>query len=56
MLQEEPSRVILPLEGSCPSCGITLLWGDLVRLKRGCYQQSQDEDDDHWAESLSQVT
>nr|XP_053629226.1 structure-specific endonuclease subunit slx1-like isoform X1 [Cherax quadricarinatus] len=56
MLQRELPGTILPLEGSCPSCGITMLWGDLVRLKRGCYQLTEDVKDEHWAEALSQIT
>lgn len=55
MLQREPPGTLLPLEGPCPSCGSILLWGDLVRLKRGCYQQEEEEVEDHWVETLSQA-
>jgi structure-specific endonuclease subunit SLX1 len=33
----EPS-FLLPLEGNCPKCKQTLLWGDLVRYRSGCYR------------------
>lgn len=29
---------IIPIEGECPSCDSRLLWGDLVRKKKGCYK------------------
>lgn len=28
---------LIPIEGRCPACATNLLWGDLVRKKRGCY-------------------
>ena len=36
-LKSEPDRM-LPLEGSCPSCSCDLLWADLIRKLKGCYQ------------------
>jgi structure-specific endonuclease subunit SLX1 len=30
-------NVIIPIEGDCPACGVHCLWGDLVRKKKGCY-------------------
>ncbi|XP_069683763.1 structure-specific endonuclease subunit slx1 [Periplaneta americana] len=29
--------IIIPLEGDCPACNTHVLWGDLVRKKKGCY-------------------
>ncbi|PSN31119.1 Structure-specific endonuclease subunit slx1 [Blattella germanica] len=29
---------IIPIEGECPSCGLHILWGDLVRKKKGCFK------------------
>ncbi|XP_068205992.1 structure-specific endonuclease subunit slx1 isoform X2 [Palaemon carinicauda] len=52
MLKDECPDTLLPLEGLCPICNSNLLWGDLVRLKRGCYRNSEDLEE-HWAESLT---
>ncbi|KAK7085779.1 Structure-specific endonuclease subunit SLX1 [Halocaridina rubra] len=54
MLKDDPPGTIIPLEGSCPTCSSNLLWGDLVRLKRGCYREIDGEDEEHWTEALSQ--
>lgn len=37
------SKHIIPIEGECPSCNAHLLWGDLVRKKKGCYKNLIDD-------------
>lgn len=29
---------IIPIDGDCPACGTPVLWGDLIRKKKGCYK------------------
>lgn len=38
--------MILPIEGTCSACGTSVLWGDLIRKKNGCYQDLQEADTD----------
>jgi len=51
------SAAVLPVEGTCPECGVSLLWGDVVRKRNGCYadlDQGEGKEGDHWADCLSQ--
>ncbi len=36
---DESRPYFLPLDGYCPVCNIFLLWGDLIRKKKGCYEK-----------------
>jgi hypothetical protein len=36
--QKRQADQLLPIEGQCVQCDVELLWGDLVRYKRGCYR------------------
>ena len=29
---------LLPVEGTCPVCDFHCLWGDIVKKKKGCYE------------------
>jgi structure-specific endonuclease subunit SLX1 len=36
------NKEVLPVDGTCPKCKGAVLWGDLVRLKNGCYQNLEE--------------
>lgn len=38
----ESRLYFLPLDGHCPVCDIFMLWGDVIRHKKGCYQEASN--------------
>ena len=35
---DESRTFFLPIDGHCPVCNVFMLWGDIIRKKKGCYQ------------------
>lgn len=39
---------VVPLSGRCPTCGGEELWGNLIRKRRGCYEELSDVESDEY--------
>ena len=38
------SDSLLPVQGQCPTCGGDELWADIIRKRRGCYENLEEEE------------
>ena len=48
---EKNSQFFIPVDGQCPVCDRYMFWGDIIRKKKGCYEDLEeiaelDEDED----------
>jgi len=37
---------LLPVKGNCPTCGGEEVWGNIIRKKRGCYEELEEDTTD----------
>ena len=51
----ESRSFFLPLDGHCVVCNIYMLWGDIIRKKKGCYKEVEhlNKQDDYNDEILT---
>lgn len=40
--QSSNENFLIPVEGLCPCCSTSILWGDVIRYASGCYRKSVD--------------
>ena len=41
----ESRTFFLPIDGHCPVCNVYMLWGDIIRKKKGCYEDINKVED-----------
>ena len=41
----ENDESLIPIQGKCPKCDGVQMWGNLIRKKRGCYEELSDNDE-----------
>ena len=47
----ESRTFFLPIDGHCPVCSVFMLWGDIIRKKKGCYEDINKVEEDQQPKS-----
>jgi len=50
MVFTKDTEDILPIKGNCPTCGGEEIWGNIIRKKRGCYEELEELPDNENAD------